>query len=634
MCGIVGKASVKTCKKEELKDPLNALHHRGPDQQDQYSNSDVLLGHTRLSIIDTEHGNQPMHFEYNNKKYTIVYNGEIYNFQKLRETLIDNGLKFETNSDTEVVLKWLVYHGVEEGILALNGMFAIALYDFSKMKLYLMRDRMGIKPLYYSNHKNALYFSSELESIVKFKGVEKKLNHIAMEQFLYFGYPVAPNTMYENIYELRAGHILSYDLTNKKIKNTEYWSVDNYKRDYTGTYEEAVSELDILLKEVIKDQVISDVGYGTFLSGGIDSSLVTAMVSSIKKDEFNAYTVSFHDREYDELPYAKKVVDRYDNINHIIYSSENFNLDNNFIDLILKHVGQPFADSSCIPTYLIANEVRKNEKVILSGDGGDELFMGYETFSWLDKIDRIKSVPLFVRELILYLFKKLPMELVVKEDFNRQVNKALKYSMMDKANLSFSLNSILDLVDLNNVTNTETFKWLDELKKEIQSDTDDAYTVMQKFLIKVKLSGDMLRKVDSMTMANSIEVRVPLLDNRIIDFALALPVDFLYRDGVKKSILRDVAKRYLPEDVITHKKWGFSIPMHKVLEKEFITKYQYLYEQYDILDKNFINNFFDYKGDIKNDVYKNYSQYTIDHVNWMTILLYRWIERNKVTYDK
>ena len=629
MCGIVGKVDIDKCVEEQITKPLKALYHRGPDKQDKYCDADVLLGHTRLSIIDTEHGDQPMMFLLDDREFIIVYNGEIYNFKNLREILIKDGLEFETDCDTEVVLKWLAYKGVNDGINELNGMFAIALYDVSQKKVYLIRDRMGIKPLYYS-HNDALYFSSELESIVQFEGIERKLNKEAMEQFLYFGYPVAPNTMYEDVFELRPGYILSYDLDTQDINYSQYWNVDNYSRDYKGSYEDAIEELDSLLNKTIKDQIVSDVGYGTFLSGGIDSSLVTAIVSKINRDKFNSYTVSFDDKEYDELPYAKKVVDRYDNINHIIYYSSNFNLDSNFIDLILKHVGQPFADSSCIPTYLIANEVSKNEKVILSGDGGDELFMGYETFSWMDKIDKVKAAPLFLREFVLYIFKKLPLHILINPDFNRQINKALRYSMMDKASLSFSLNSIFDIVDLEKITNKTSFLWLEELKKEINVKDMDSYTVMQNFLIKIKLSGDMLRKVDSMTMANSIEVRVPLLDNRIIDFALSLPIEFLYRDGVKKSILRDVAKRYLPEDVITHKKWGFSIPMHNVLAKEFMDKYKYLYSKYDILNKELINQFYNFKDENNTDIYKEYSQYTIDHVNWMTILLYRWCERNGV----
>jgi len=630
MCGIVGKALVNGCLKEQLDEPLKALYHRGPDQQDKYCDDNILLGHTRLSIIDTKYGTQPMSFILNGKKFIIIYNGEVYNFKKLRNILISDGLEFETDCDTEVVLKWLVFKGIYKGVNDLNGMFAISLYDVYEKKLYLIRDRMGIKPLYYSHTDDTLLFSSELESIVKFDEVEKKLNITAMEQFMYFGYPVAPNTMYENVFELRPGYVLEYDLNTTNIRHTQYWSVDNYKRDYKGSYEEAVEKLDYLLQESIKDQIVSDVGYGTFLSGGIDSSLVTSIVSKINTQKFNAYTVSFDDKKYDELPYAKQVVNKYDNINHIVYYSSNFNLDSDFVDLILKHVGQPFADSSCIPTYLIANEVSKNEKVILSGDGGDELFMGYETFSWMDKIDRVKIAPLFIREFVLYLLKKLPMDILISSNFNRQVNKALRYSMMNKASLSFSLNSIFDIIDLEKITNKTSFLWLEELKKEINLKEIDAHTVMQRFLIKIKLSGDMLRKVDSMTMANSIEVRVPLLDNRIIDFALSLPIKFLYRDGVKKSILRDVAKRYLPKDVITHKKWGFSIPMHKVLEKEFIEKYKYLYDRYSILNDDLVNRFYSFKEDNNTKIYKEYSQYTIDHVNWMTILLFRWIEKNGV----
>ena len=633
MCGIVGKVSLRNCKREQVEEPLRLIYHRGPDEQDIYCSGDIVFGHSRLSIIDTAHGQQPMHFNYDDKNYTMIYNGEVYNYKEIRSKLVKNAIEIETDSDTEVVLKWLVFKSIFNGIKDLNGIFSIALYCHEEQKLYLVRDRMGIKPLYYAHSKNGLFFSSELQSLTSFDEVNKKLNQEALEQYFYFGYPVAPNTMYKDVYEQRAGTVLEYSLYDNKMIENGYWSVDNYQRDYKGSYEEAIEELDKLLQVVINDQTVSDVGYGTFLSGGIDSSLVTSMVSKIKDSKFNAYTVSFDDKKYDELPYAKMVADKYDNINHIVYHSSNFNIDTNFVDLILNHVGQPFADSSCIPTYLISKEVRENETVILSGDGGDELFMGYETFSWLDKIDRVKNVPKFLREFVQFLFDKLPFDIIMNQNLNRQINKAIRYSLGDKTDLAFSLNSLLDIVDLEKITDKKSFSWIEELKEELVLEEYDPYTVLQKFLIKVKLSGDMLRKVDSMTMANSIEVRVPLLDNRIVDFALSLPVEFLYRGGVKKSILKDVAKRYLPREVITHKKWGFSIPMHKVLEKEFIDRYQYLFGKYNILNQELINQFYQFKESNDTSIYKEYSQYTIDHINWMTILLYRWIEKNKVELD-
>ena len=627
MCGIVGKVSLANCQKEQIDIPIKKIYHRGPDQQNIYFNNDILFGHTRLSIIDIKHGNQPMHFSYNKKNYTLIYNGEVYNYKKLAKELIKNNIKITTESDTEIVIKWLVFKGVSEGVKHLNGMFAIALYCHEDKKLYLIRDRMGIKPLYYSNYKSGLFFSSELDSLTSFSEINKKLNQETLEQYFYFGYPIAPNTMYENIYEQRPGTILEYCLFKKKIKEITYWSVDNYKHNFVGTYQEAVNTLDTLLQEVINDQVASDVGYGTFLSGGIDSSLVTSIVSKVKDCKFNSYTVSFDDKKYDELKYAKMVADKYDNINHIVYHSSKFKLDTNFVDLILKHIGQPFADSSTIPTYLIANEVKKNEKVILSGDGGDELFMGYETFSWLDKIN---TIPKILRVFVKFLVNKLPINILISKDLNRQINKALRYSLMDKVDLIFSLNSILDLIDLKAITDNNSFYWLTELKNELKFNKDHSFSIMQNFLIKVSLSGDMLKKVDSMTMANSIEVRVPLLDNRIVDFALSLPKDFLYKNGVKKRILKDVASNYLPRDVISHKKWGFSIPMHNVLDKEFIDKFKYLNKKFNVLDERFINKFYSYKVSESDDVYSSYSQYTIDHVNWMIILFNRWLENKSI----
>ncbi len=631
MCGIVGKVSIGKISEKDIYDPLEAIKHRGPDYQSIYFNEHVILGHARLSIIDINNGSQPISCYINNKKFIIVYNGEVFNFKELQNELKSYGIEFSTDSDTEVVLKWLSFHGVEKGIRALNGMFAIALYSESDDEIYLIRDRMGIKPLYFNFNKDSLFFSSELNSLTKFKEVDKSINSQAMQQFLYFGYPIAPNTMYKDIFELKPANFLKYSIKTKKLSFHEYWSIDSYiNKNYKGSYSDGINDLEYVLKESISSQTVSDVGYSSFLSGGIDSGVITSMLSIMNKDKFNSYTVSFNDKEYDELPYAKKIVQKYDNINHIIYNTDNFNLNENFVDLILKHIGQPFADSSCIPTYLISKEVSKNQKVILSGDGGDELFMGYETFSWLDKINYIKITPIFIRQLIALFFKKLPMEILIGEDFNRQINKALLYSTESEQNLVFSLNSLLDLIDLQKLTNTKSFEWLSKLKKDVAINISNPYLLLQEFIIKIQLSGDMLRKVDSMSMANSIEVRVPFLDNRVVDFALSLPTNFLYRNGVKKSILKDVAKKYLPESVINHKKWGFAIPMHKIMEKEFIAKYQYLLTKYDLLDKDYLEEFYRYSGTSNRQIYKTYSQYTIDHVNWMAILLYRWIELNKV----
>ena len=221
--------------------------------------------------------------------------------------------------------------------------------------------------------------------------------------------------------------------------------------------------------------------------------------------------------------------------------------------------------------------------------------------------------------------------MVLDKNFNRQINRALKYSIANSANIIVSINSILEIEDLKKITNNKSFEWIKELYSEFEDNSKNSLEIMQDFLVKITLPADMLRKVDSMTMANSIEVRVPLLDNRVVDFALSLPVDYLYRNGVKKSILRDVAKRYLPEDVIEHKKWGFSIPMHKVLEKELIEKYNHLFDQYDILNKDFIGKFKKYKNQNINDIsYDEYSQYAIDHINWMFMLFYRWLDSNQV----
>jgi len=629
MCGIIGQASQKEFESVINNDIVDTLSHRGPDDSGVFSSQNVHLGHARLSILDVRHGKQPMSWTFMGKTYHLIFNGEIYNFQDLRTILRSEGVKFSTESDSEVLLKWLVKKGVQKGVPSLNGMFAFALYNETDQILTLARDRVGIKPLYFSSHNQRLYFSSELSSLMTFKDLPRQLNHEALHQFFFFGYLLSPITFYDSVYELEPGTLLTYSIKQNQYKKETYWEYTSNSQKFIGTYEEAQDELETLLKTVIRDQLVSDVGVSTFLSGGIDSSLVTSMAASNNQDQLNAYTVSFSDnKEFDELPFASSVAKSYPNISHKILHCTSSTITIDDVDHILDHVGQPFGDSSSIPTYLISKEVGKSEKVVLSGDGGDELFFGYDSVSWFNRINKIKNLPKVLRVMMLSTLKMLPNS-IIGETRNRQLSKGLRYSLLDKTESILHVNNNLDLNDVNQLVGIQNMSWLTPLKKEFNRSEKLPLRDFQRFLFK-KLTAQMLRKVDRMSMAASIEVRVPLLDNRIIDFALSLPSSYSYRNGVQKSILKEVAKKYLPSDVLSHKKWGFCFPLHNFLPSNLVTDMCAKNSKYKLLDDEVVKQFNNFKLNPETRKNTHHSEYSSEHVNWMMVLLFRWIEKNNV----
>ena len=372
-------------------------------------------------------------------------------------------------------------------------------------------------------------------------------------------------------------------------------------------------------------------GAGTFLSGGIDSSVVTAIAALSSTESLRAYTMSFHDNAYDELPFAREVAEHYPNIQHRVLYSSQFKLDLDFVDLLLKHLGQPFGDSSAIPMYLISKEASAHEKVILSGDGGDELFFGYDTTSFLDTINRLRPVPSIMKKLALALVSHTPSVLLTPE-MNRRITKALRYADQDNPTVALSLNSLLEIVDIDTIQEEGTFKWFSDLKRLIGKNHTSSFEVLQQFLLTQELPADMLRKVDRMSMARSIEVRVPLLDNRIVDFALRLPLGFCFGNGLRKRVLKEVAKKLVPQEVLRHKKWGFSMPMHKVLERSFLQSNSRLLRKYEFVNKDLMDYFYESKLHPTPSMHRKHSQYTIDHFNWMLLLLHRWVESTGVAY--
>lgn len=559
MCGIGGFINTQYGEEDLLK-MINAQSHRGPDANNFYFNSEAKVGliHNRLSILDlSQDANQPMFSHY--KRYIIVFNGEIYNFKDIASDL---GIRFNTSSDTEVILEAFAKWGVDF-VNKLNGMFAIAIFDTQTQFLYLFRDRLGIKPLYYYFYENQLVFGSELKAITTVIGYQE-IDQQAVSDYFHFGYIPKEESIYKNIYKLPAGHFASYN--SKELKISEYWSINKSISSKTITnYNEAKTELTKLLFDSIEKRLISDVPIGTFLSGGTDSSLVSAIASKVSTSNLNTFSIGFKEAKYNESEHAKKIASYLKSNHHEFIVSENDVLDE--LDLILNDFDEPFADSSCFPTYIVSKMARKHVTVCLSGDGGDELFMGYGAYNWAERL----SNPVFWN-----LRNSIAATLNLGNDRTKRAAMVFNCPKEGKMSHIFSQEQYLfSKNEIKKLLPNHPSPFLEE-KYQLQR-TLTAKENQSVFDLKNYLKDDLLVKVDRMSMLNSLEVRVPLLDYRIVELALNVDESLkITKQGVQKYLLKDVLYNYVPKELLNHPKWGFSIPLQRWLK----TDLKYLIDEY------------------------------------------------------
>jgi asparagine synthase (glutamine-hydrolysing) len=569
MCGIAGFCDFnKKSDKKTLIEMTEALHHRGPDDsgysfyEDSYAN--IGLGHRRLSILDlSSHGHQPMRFE----NLEIVYNGEVYNFKEIRRELEKCAYKFESESDTEVVLK--AYH--KWGIKAIdkfNGMFSMAIYDVKINKLILIRDRAGIKPCYYYSKNGLILFSSELKSFHKHLLFQKNINIDAAAQFLHYGYILEPYSIFNDTFKLKAGHYLEIDIKKRKIKQLQYWSLEaSYKKSkYDLTESEAVSETDKLLKSACEYRMISDVPTGIFLSGGYDSSAVAALLQSNRTNKIKTFTIGFKEKGYDEAPFAKKVA-KYLGTDHTeYYCTAKDALD--IIPTLPEIYDEPFGDNSAIPSILVSKLARQNVTVSLSADAGDEIFAGYSKYDRaLNYYNLSKKIPDFIQRSMNNIDpSKIP--------FSSNIyNFTTRYEKMK--NILKSRSVVESLMHTSILFTDIELKKL--FKKEFILKDNNFYldssfsTDLDKMLMidyKTYLPDNILTKVDRATMSVGLEGREPLLDYRIVEFAARLPERYKYRRGQKKWILKEVVHKYVPKEMMNRPKKGFGIPLAEWLKDD------------------------------------------------------------------
>jgi asparagine synthase (glutamine-hydrolysing) len=562
MCGIAGYfQKVPRFNVEHIKRMTDAQKHRGPDAAGYFEHQSCGLGHRRLSILDlSDAANQPFYSQ--DGRYVIVYNGEVYNFNEIAEEL---QVKLRTTSDTEVILEAYMRWGTSF-IQRMNGMFAIAIFDTLTEKLFLCRDRMGIKPIYYYQDETLIAFSSELKGILALRpDISLSLDKDAVEEYLHLGYVPEPLTMCKEVKKFPSGHYAEISKSGFEIHS--YWNMaDKISAETLKDEQTAKQQLKQLLNSAVRYRMISDVPFGTFLSGGIDSSVVTAIAQINSDEPVNTFSIGFTESKHNEADYARQVAKHLGTRHHEFTVSEKDAI--GMIDQMVDAYDEPFADSSGIPTMLVSRLAREHVTMTLSGDGGDELFLGYGSYTWAKRM----SNPL-VRAF------RSPIHSVLSSlNDNRYRRAALHFQksahplrhIFSQEIYYFNEAEVSRLlIGAKNKTVVEEI--IAGLKRKLSPEEEQAFFDMRYYL-----KDDLLTKVDRATMQFSLETRVPLLDYRIVEFALNLDKSLKNKDGIPKYLLKEVLYDYVPKSFFDRPKWGFSIP----LDKWLTTDLNYLIDQY------------------------------------------------------
>ncbi|MGK0390538.1 MAG: asparagine synthase (glutamine-hydrolyzing) [Maribacter sp.] len=632
MCGICGiidwQNNLSQMERQKRVAAMNhAILHRGPDEGGEFSSNHGSLAMRRLSIIDTAGGTQPIFNE--TQDICIFFNGEIYNYKELKAPLIEKGHQFKTESDTETLVHLYEEYGLDM-LPMLKGMFTFCIYDQQKDIYLLARDRFGEKPLYYHHDEKIFSFSSEVKSLLENPSIERKLNHTALPYYLRTSLVPEPITLLDGVQSLLPGHYMILD--ENKIEEKAFFTINYTANPSIKTEAEAIEFIQPKLMQAVQHQTVSDVPIGAFLSGGIDSSTVVALLQQQSSKKIKTFNVRFENQVYDESPIAKKVAEYYDTDHHEVVVP-NLDFDESIFWTIIDHVGLPFRDSSAIPSYFISKEISQYVKVALSGDGGDELFGGYDLFEWYRKIIQFKKIPSTIRSFAnmgLGMAQHFP--LIKNASLPRKIRRGIRTSLLDTNEIPIALNEMFESQQVEQLLNT-TFDCplLKEYPKNI-SEWSALRNIMY-YRLKHTLTANMLIKVDRMSMANSLEVRAPFLDSDLFDASLQLPDHLLINNGQKKYIIRKIMEKKLPPEVFNHPKQGFNIPLH-----------QYQNEAYQKLAQDLLFENNPWKGFFAEtqlqSIYDNgiskqknsasQSVFQSSHQLWMMMQLLGWAKRFKV----
>jgi asparagine synthase (glutamine-hydrolysing) len=555
MCGIAGLYHPKGVSQELVKRMTDAISHRGPDAEGFHVEGNFGLGHRRLSIIDlSTSANQPMASACG--RYWIVFNGEVYNFQEVAKEL---AMQFRTSGDTEVIVEAFAKWGPRM-VEKLNGMFAMAILDSHTNKLYLFRDRLGIKPLFVYQKNGMLAFASELKAITALGSVAPlSINRKAIPYFLHLGYIPQPITIYNEVSKFPSGFWAEFD--GEHLKTECFWNPEEKISTHVLSDEiEAKAQLETLLTASVKRRLIADVPFGTFLSGGVDSSLVTALAQKCTSDTLKTFSIGFEDKRHNESGFARQVAQYLGTDHHEYTVTEKDALE--LITQIVPQYDEPYADSSAIPTMLVSKMARQEVTMTLSGDGGDELFMGYGAYDWAERLDH---------PLVSAMRSPLATALSLGNDRYKRISKLFRYGSADHLQAHiFSQEQYLfgwhevDRYLLNAPCTKPVFSDLPEqFARQLTASEQQAF-----FDLRYYLKDDLLTKVDRATMRYSLETRVPILDHTVVEFALNLDPALKKKNGVAKYLLKQVLYDHVPKSIMDRPKWGFSIPLSRWLGSE------------------------------------------------------------------
>ena len=619
MCGISAYISnTIQLEKDAFIKATHSMNHRGPDAEGFYENEQhtVFLGHKRLSIIDlSSASNQP--FFSSCGRYVIVYNGELYNFKEIKQQL---QLQTRTQGDTEVILEAFIKIGTASFEL-LNGMFAFIIYDIHEQTITVCRDRIGIKPLFYYFDGQQLAFASEIKTLKALPGFNNSINKKSIPEFLHLGFIAEPNTIYQNVFKFPTGNYCSFNIKsvneNFQCQTKVYWKIqDAITKDTKKDLPSIKKELKELLYDAVEKQLISDVPVGTFLSGGIDSSLITAIASDIKKDKIKSFSIGYKNKKYDESGYAFNVAKHLNTEHHSITITET-DVEAILSEIIFQY-DEPFADASAFPSMIVSALARKHVTVTLSGDGADELFLGYGMYNWAARLAH-----------------------PVVQTFRKPVYWATQFTnsnykrgglLLDYPSLKHVRSHIFSQEqyfhsekDLTHLLIEEDFNFdafnpdYNHLNRKLNAKGEQSI-----WDISYYLKDDLLVKLDRASMKHSLECRVPFLDHRVVEYAINIDADLRYHNGISKYVLKEILYDYLPKQLFDRPKWGFAIPLPFWLKDKF----KFLLNKY--LNSTIIN-----KHDILANLYVqeikarflNGEDYLYNRI-WSIIILHWWLEEN------
>lgn len=568
MCGITGfiskEKNMPIAEREHLLDRMcQIITHRGPDEQGTIVKDKAALGMRRLSIIDLKSGQQPI-FDCSGN-LAIVFNGEIYNFQQLKEDLQKRGHKFKTNSDTETIVHAFEEFGAD-CVQHLRGMFAFAIYDFRDESLFIARDRVGKKPLFYAKTRNGNFvFGSELKTLIEHGEISKEIDFSALDSFLTFGYVPEEFCIFKDVHKLAPGAFLIYK--HGEIKTQKYWDFNYSGEIETKSEAEFIEILREKIKEAVKVRLISEVPLGAFLSGGVDSSSIVGMMAQISEKPVKTFSIGFNEDTFNELKFARVAAKHFNTEHHEFIVTPDLV---EIVDELVWHFDEPFADSSALPTFMVSKLAREFVTVVLSGDGGDELFAGYTRYA----IDKKRSG-----------FANLPRSL--RKGILQPLSEALPHGAKGK---NFLYNTSLDAVDryIDSVSYFGKLKkselYSNALRQNLNGNSDKAEKVFQEIAesilsvnptdkllyldSKTYLPSDILTKVDRMTMANSLEARVPLLDHELIEFVQKIPAELKLKGAETKYIFKKAMEGIVPNEILYREKQGFGVPINEWINSQ------------------------------------------------------------------